>query len=53
MSNTKFMMTSNPVHGEVYSIQHYMMKFVSDFGQVGSFLLVPRFPSPIKLTATI
>ena len=27
------MMTSNPVHGEVYSIQHYMIKFVSDFGQ--------------------
>ena len=21
---------SNPVHGEVYSIQHYVMKFVSD-----------------------
>jgi len=22
--------TSNPVHGEVYSIQHYVIKFVSD-----------------------
>ena len=22
--------SSNPVHGEVYSIQHYMIKFVSD-----------------------
>jgi hypothetical protein len=22
--------SSNPVHGEVYSIQHYVMKFVSD-----------------------
>jgi hypothetical protein len=21
----------NPVHGEVYSIQHYVIKFVSDF----------------------
>ena len=21
---------SNPVHGDVYSIQHYVMKFVSD-----------------------
>ena len=22
--------SSNPVHGEVYSIQHYVIKFVSD-----------------------
>jgi hypothetical protein len=22
--------SSNPIHGEVYSIQHYMIKFVSD-----------------------
>jgi hypothetical protein len=41
---------SNPVHGEVYSIQHYVIKFVIDFRQVGGFL---RFPPPIKLTATI
>jgi hypothetical protein len=40
----------NPVHGEVYSIQHYVMKFISDLRQVGGFL---RFPPPIKLTATI
>jgi hypothetical protein len=45
-------MSSNPVHGEVYSIQHYVIKFVSDFRQVGGFLRVPRFPPPIKLTAT-
>jgi hypothetical protein len=38
---------SNPVHGEVYSIQHYVIKFVSGF------LWVLRFPPPIKLTATI
>jgi hypothetical protein len=42
-----------PAHGEVYSIQHYVRKFVSDFRQVGGFLLVPHFPPPIKLTATI
>ena len=30
----------NPIHGEVYSIQHYVIKFVSDFRQVGDFLLV-------------
>jgi hypothetical protein len=44
---------SNPVHCEVYWIQHYVMKFVSDLRQVGGFLRVPRFPLPIKLTATI
>jgi hypothetical protein len=29
---------SNPVHGEVYSIQHYVIKFVSDLRQVGRIL---------------
>jgi hypothetical protein len=42
--------SSNPAHGEVYSIQHYVIKFLSDLRQVGGFL---RFPPPIKLTATI
>ena len=37
----------NRAHGEVYSIQHYMIKFVSDLWQVGGFLRVLRFP-PIK-----
>jgi hypothetical protein len=26
----------NPVHGEVYSIQHYVLKFVSDLNIVQS-----------------
>ena len=39
--------------GEVYSIQHYAIKFVSELWQVGSFLRVLRFPPPIKLTAMI
>jgi hypothetical protein len=43
----------NPVHGKVYSIQHYVIKFVSDLRQVGGFLWVLRFPPPIKLTATV
>jgi hypothetical protein len=43
----------NPTHGEVYSIQHYVIRFVSDLRQVGGFLLVLRFPPPIKLTAKI
>jgi hypothetical protein len=39
--------------GEVYSIQHYVIKFVSDLRQVGGFLWVLQFPPPIKLAATI
>ena len=31
--------SSNPVHGEVYSIQLYVIKFVNDLGQIGGFLL--------------
>ena len=39
-----------PIHGEVYSIQHYMIKFVSDLRQVSGFLWVLHFfPPPIKL----
>jgi hypothetical protein len=26
-----------PVHGEAYSIQHYVIKFVSDLRQIGVF----------------
>ena len=44
---------SNLVHGEMYSIQHYVIKFVSDLRQVDGFLRVLRFPSLIKLTTTI
>jgi phosphatidylserine decarboxylase len=50
---TTTVVSSNPIHGEVYSIQHYVIKFVSDLRQVGGFLRVPRFPPPKKLTATI
>jgi len=42
-----------PVHAEVYSIPHYVIKFVTDLRQVGSFLLVLRFLPTIKLTTTI
>ena len=48
---TKFMSLS-PNHGEVYSIQHYVINFVSDLRQVGGFLRVLRFPPSIQ-TATI
>jgi hypothetical protein len=43
----------NPVHVEVYSIQHYVIKFVSDLQQVGGFLWVLRFPPQVKLTTMI
>jgi hypothetical protein len=36
---------SNPVHGEVYSTQYYVIKFVSDLRQVGGFL---QFSPPNK-----
>jgi hypothetical protein len=39
--------------GKVYSIQHYVIKFVSEMQQVGGFLRVLLFPPPITLTATI
>jgi hypothetical protein len=41
------------IHGEVYLIQHYVIKFVSDLRQVCGFLQILWFPLPIKLTATI
>jgi hypothetical protein len=43
----------NPIHDEVYSIQNYVIKFISDLGQVGGFHWVLQFPPPIKLTITI
>ena len=45
---TTKVMNSNPAHGEVYSIPHYVIKFVSDLGQVGDFPRVLRYPPQIK-----
>jgi hypothetical protein len=33
---TATVVSLNPTHGEVYSIQHYVIKFVTDMRQVGS-----------------
>ena len=49
---TKFV-SSNPVHGEVFSIQLYVIKFVSNLVLVSGFLRVLWFPPSIKLIATI
>jgi hypothetical protein len=38
---TNKVVSSNLVYGEVYSIQHYVIKFVSDLLQVGGSLRVP------------
>jgi hypothetical protein len=38
----------NPVHGEVYSIQHYVIIFVSDFRLVSGFPRVQFFSSTNK-----
>ena len=53
VSITTKVVSLNPAHGELYSIQHYVIKFVSDLWQVSGFLWVLWFPPPIKLTATI
>ena len=50
---TTKVVSSHPVNVEVYTMQHYVIKFVSDLRQVGGFLGEFRFPPPIKLTATI
>ena len=50
---TTKVVSSNPVHGEVHLIQHYVIKVVSDLRHVSDYLWVLRFPPQIKLTATI
>jgi hypothetical protein len=50
---TTKIVSANSAHGDVYSIQHYVIKFVSDLRQVDGFLRVLRYPPPIKLTVTI
>jgi hypothetical protein len=47
---TTNVVSSNPAHGKVYSIQHYVIKFVRDLRQVDGFLQVLCVPQPIKLT---
>ena len=37
---TTKVVSSNPVHGEVYAIQHYVIKFVSDLRRIVGILRV-------------
>ena len=50
---TTKVVSSNPAHGKMYSIQYNVITFVSDLQQVRGFLWILRFPPPIKLTAMI
>jgi hypothetical protein len=45
---TTIVVSSNPVHDEVYSIQHYVITFLSDLRQVGGYLQAIRLLPPIK-----
>ena len=49
MSITPKVVSSNHTHGEVYSIQHYVIKFINDLRQVSGFHRVFRFRRPITL----
>ena len=51
--HTNVVRTSNPAHGKVCSIQHYVIKLISDLRQVSSFPRELWFPPPIKLTTMI
>ena len=50
---TTKVVSSNPVHCEVYLIQHYVIKLVSNLRQASGFLWLLQFPPPVKLTTTI
>jgi hypothetical protein len=52
-SNTTKVVNLNTVRGEVYSMQHYVIKFVRDLQQVSDVLRILRFSPPIRLTVTI
>jgi hypothetical protein len=49
VSITPKVVSSNHTHGEVYSIQHYVIKFINDLRQVSGFHRVFRFRRPITL----
>jgi hypothetical protein len=45
---TTNVLNSNTAHAGVYSIQHYVIPFVSDLRIIGSFLWELRLRPPIK-----
>jgi hypothetical protein len=44
---TTKVVSSNPMHGEVYSIQHYVIKYVSDLRLIVAFFWVLLFPPEV------
>jgi hypothetical protein len=46
---TTDVVSSNPTHGKVYQMEHYVIKFVNDLRQVSGFHWILLFPPPIKL----
>ena len=44
VSITIKVVSSNPAHGKVYSLQHYVIKFVSYLEQVSGFIWVLHTP---------
>jgi len=53
VSITANVVSSNPTNGEVYTTEHFVIKFVSELWQVDGFFWVLQFPPPINLTAKI
>jgi len=53
VSITTNVVSLNPTHNEVYSILHYVIKFVSNLRYISDFHQVLRFPPSINLAATI
>jgi hypothetical protein len=51
--NTMKVVSWNPAHGELYLIQHYVIKFVSDLRHAGGLLWILQFPPPVTVTAMI
>ena len=45
LSITTSVVSLNPIHGEVYPIKHYVVKFVSDLRQVCGFLTTTTAPT--------
>ena len=50
---TTKVVNSNHADSEVYSMQHYVIRFVSDLRHIGGFPEVIQFHPPIKLTTMI
>ena len=45
--------SSNPVHGELYYMQHNVIMFVSDWRKIDGFQRALQFSPTMKLPATV